>query len=150
MPESDVTISLREITRETLDAVLNLKVTPEQEGYVSSNAWSIAEARFKEEAWFRAIYADDIPVGFLMLEDVESLPRYFLWRLMVDAEHEGKGYGLRAVELLIDHVKTRPGATELLVSYQPGEHSPVGFYIRLGFEHTGRTVGPDLEMTLPL
>ncbi len=66
MPESNATISLREITRETLDAVLTLRVTPEQEGYVSSNAWSIAEAHFKEEAWFRAIYADDIPVGFLI------------------------------------------------------------------------------------
>ena len=70
MPNRDSTISLREITRETLRDVLRLKVAPEQEKFVATNAVSIAQAHFyPETAWFRAIYADDTPVGFVMIEE---------------------------------------------------------------------------------
>ena len=47
------------------------------------------------------------------------------------------GFGRRALESFIDHVRTRPNATELFTSYVPGEGSPGPFYIRLGFEETG-------------
>ena len=42
-----------------------------------------------------------------------------------------------AIELLIEHVKTRTGATELGVSCVPGEGSPCPFYEKLGFAYTG-------------
>ena len=38
--------------------------------------------------------------------------------------------------MLTDQVRAE-GATELLVSYVPGEGDPEGFYRRLGFEPTG-------------
>ena len=75
MPDSktslgiEATVCLREITQETVNSILNLRVTKEQEQFVASNAVSIAEAHFSEDAWFRAIYADETPVGFLMLSD---------------------------------------------------------------------------------
>lgn len=144
------TVSLREITKETVNSVLNLSVTKEQEQFVASNAVSIAEAYFSTAAWFRAIYADETPVGFLMLSDQPDKGEYFLWRFMVDAQHQGKGYGRRALELLIEHVKTRPNAKELFLSHVPGPGSPEGFYHRLGFEHTGEQAGEELVMKLTL
>jgi diamine N-acetyltransferase len=77
---------------------------------VASNAESIAEAYFSKEAWFRAVYADETPVGFVMLHDDPREHRYYLWRFMIAGGHQGKGYGRRAMELLIEHVKTRSGA----------------------------------------
>ena len=146
----EATLSLREVTQETVNSILNLRVTKEQEQFVASNAISIAEAYFSEDAWFRAIYADETPVGFLMLSDQSDKGEYFLWRFMVDVQHQGKGYGSRALELLIDHVKTRPNAKELFLSHVPGTGSPEGFYRRLGFEHTGEQVGDELVMKLTL
>lgn len=35
-------------------------------------------------------------MGFVMLDDNPEEQEYFLWRLMVDAEHQGRGYGRRA------------------------------------------------------
>jgi diamine N-acetyltransferase len=147
-PEAQV--SLREITSETVWAICNLSETlPEtQQRMVAPNAISIAEAHFSEHAWFRAIYADETPVGFLMLYDDPEEPRYFLWRLMVAAPHQGKGYGRQAMKLLIDHVRARPGATELLVSYVPIEGGPEGFYRKLGFEPTGEMLGHEVMMSL--
>ncbi len=136
-PKTGARISLREVTAETVRTVCDLSVAPDQRRLVASNAESIAEAYFTEEAWFRAVYADETPVGFLMLHDDLEKPSYYLWRFMIAEEHQGKGYGRRAMELLIEHVKTRPMAEELLLSYVPGEASPEGFYRRLGFEPTG-------------
>ena len=56
----------------------------------------------------------------------------------------------RALELLIDHVKTRPNAKELFLSHVPGTGSPESFYCKLDFEHTGEQVGEELVMKLTL
>jgi diamine N-acetyltransferase len=79
------TVELREITRDSLPAVLDLAVEPEQQQYVATNARSIAEAHFEPRAWFRAVYADGVPVGFVM--DFRDPP------FMIDAALQGKGYG---------------------------------------------------------
>ena len=135
---SDSTTTLREVTDENLFPVLKLNVAETQKRFVAPNDVSIAQAYFaRERAWFRAIYADETPVGFLMLSDEPQKPEYFLWRLMVDAKYQGMGFGFKAMKLLIAHVKTRPGAAELLTSYVPGEGCPEPFYRKVGFEETG-------------
>ena len=117
---------------------MKLNVADAQKNFVAPNANSIAEASFSNEAWFRAIYAGEEPVGFVMLHADEKKPEYFLWRLMIASEHQGKSYGYQAMELVIDHVKSLPGAVELLTSYVPGEGNPSHFYSKLGFEETGQ------------
>ena len=62
-------VTLREVTGDTVRAVCRLQVGPGQERFVASNAISIAEAYFEPKAWFRAIYAGEEPVGFVMLYD---------------------------------------------------------------------------------
>ncbi len=130
-------VSLRKITKETLRDVLTLSVAPGQEEFVASNAVSIAQAHFHEDAWFRAIYDGATPIGFVMLSDIPEKAEYFLWRMMVDRNHQRRGYGKRALELLVEHVRTRPGATHLHVSYKVGDGSPEEFYRRFGFIPTG-------------
>ena len=50
-------VTLREVTQETVNSILNLRVTKDQEQFVASNAVSIAQAHFSEDVWFRATYA---------------------------------------------------------------------------------------------
>jgi len=147
---SDSVVSLREITGDTVRAICDLSVRDDQKGFVASNAVSIAQAHFSKQAWFRAVYAGETPVGFVMLSDDPKKPEYFLWRLMIDARFQGCGYGRRALELVIEHVRTRPGATELLTSVVQGEGSPQGFYERLGFALTGAREDDEAVMRLPL
>ena len=49
-----------------------------------------------------------------------------------------------------EHVRTRPGATELLLSFVPGQVDPEPFYLGLGFERTGTMHDDEHEMSLPL
>jgi hypothetical protein len=85
-----------------------------------------------------------------MLYDDPVQPQYFLWRLMIDARYQGHGFAWRAVQQLVDYVRTRPGAKELLVSHGQGEGSPAWFYARLGFTYTGEEDDGELIMRLPL
>lgn len=150
-PGPDAAVSLREITKETLRPFLNMKVADSQKNMVANNAVSIAQAHFDEHAWFRGIYADETPVGFIMLYDDPEEPVYFLWRLMVAEEYQGLGYGRKAVDQLVAYVRTRPHATELKVSHVkevPG--NPGLFYEKLGFEYTGEEEGNELVMRLAL
>jgi len=146
----DSVVALREITAETVREICRLSVRDGQDEFVAPNAVSIAEAYFSPEAWFRAIYAGGTPVGFLMLADDPEDKEYYLWRMMVDARYQGMGFGRRAMELLIEHVRTRPGAAELCTSVVQAEGGPQGFYEKLGFRLTGEYDDDQAVMKLVL
>jgi diamine N-acetyltransferase len=142
---------LREITRDTLGAILKLKVAAAQERFVASNAVSIAQAYFYPGvAWFRGIYAGEEPVGFVMLELYPDKQEYGLWRFMIDERHQGRGYGARAIAQVVEHVRGLPGAKELITSVVPGEGSPGPFYQGLGFTFTGEVQHGEHVMRLEL
>lgn len=141
VPSKTALVTLREITRETVREICNLKVTPDQNRFVAPVAVSIAQAYFEPKAWFRAIYADDIPVGFLMVYRNEEAHEYFLWRMLMDARYQRMGFGRQAMTLLIAEVRTWPGAEAFYVSYVPEKDGPKRFYQGLGFEPTGQMEG---------
>lgn len=144
------TVTLREITAATVRAICALDVAPGQRGFVAPNSVSIAQAHFEPKAWFRAVYADETPVGFVMLSEDPDAGEYYLWRFMIADGHQGAGYGRRALDLVVEHVRALPGARELLSSYVPGEHGPRGFYLRYGFEETGEVEGDERVIRLAL
>lgn len=144
-------VSLREVTKDNLRQVFRLKVSPRQESFVASNAVSLAQAYFdRDNAWFRAIYADETPVGFLMLWDNPDKGEYYLWRFLLAEPYQGFGYGKRALDLLVAHVRTRPGAKELLLSCVPADDGPCPFYEKYGFSYTGAEDDGELVMRLVL
>ena len=148
----ELRVELREITPEMVHEICALSDTlPErQRAFVASNEVSLTQAQESTTAWVRAIYADGEPAGLIMIADNVEKQTYFLWRLMVAKSFQGRGIGRRAVELLIDYVRTRPGAQELLVSYVPAEDGPSGFYSRLGFVPTGQVEGKEHVASLDL
>jgi diamine N-acetyltransferase len=143
-------VTLREITADNVRAVCDLELEPGQERYVAPAATSIAEAHYEPAAWLRAIYAGDGLVGLVLLFLDQEKPEYGVWRLMIAAGHQGKGYGREAMQRVIEHVRTLPNATELLLSYVPGPGDPSGFYKALGFEETGRVEHKERVMRLTL
>ncbi len=69
---------------------------------------------------------------------------------MIDARYQGMSFGRQAMELLIEYVKRRPNATELLTSCVPKEGGPQPFYEKLGFEFTGEYEDGEAMLRLPL
>jgi diamine N-acetyltransferase len=141
----DEQVTLRELTDANRDEVLALRLAPGQDRFVSSVADSLADAEGYPQAnpWYRAVYAGDVPVGFVMLswdcvpQPPEIIGPWFLWKLLIDEHHQRRGYGREVMRMVADLVRAE-GADELLTSYVPGgEGGPEPFYARLGFAPTG-------------
>jgi diamine N-acetyltransferase len=151
-----MTVTLQEITADTVRAVTRLSVAESQKGFVSPNAVSLAQALFAPEAWYRAIYLGDELAGFVMLHD-ESLrvplparPAVGVWRFMVDARFQGQGIGRAALQLVIAHARAKGCFDVLTLSYVPGLGCPEPFYRKLGFRDTGRMDEDEVVLELPL
>jgi diamine N-acetyltransferase len=149
-------VSLREITADTVRAVIGLSVADDQRRFVADNAVSLAQALFAPEAWYRAIYCGGEVVGFVMLADESLLPappaqpEVGVWRFMIDARYQGRGIGRAALLQVIEHVRRKGVFASLELSYVPGPGCPEPFYRRLGFRHTGREDEGEIVLQLAL
>ena len=126
-------INLREITSKNLKSIIDLNVKEEQKDYVALNSVSIAQGHYSKSAWFKGIFYDDRPVGFVMLDLIEEENKCFLWRFMIDREYQGKGFGKIALTQVIDFVRSLNLYTYIATSYVPAENSAGGFYKNFGF-----------------
>ena len=150
-PTRDSILTFREVTEDNWRAVANLSLKDGQTGNLAANVWSLAEAAYSEDAWVRAIYADETLVGMLMMAIWDPDEAYYIWRFMIDGRYQNLGYGRRGVEFAIAHIRQHnPKAKQLGVMSTPPEgkisknplktvkpeDSPYKFYEKLGFKQT--------------
>jgi diamine N-acetyltransferase len=148
-------ITLRELTRDTWEECIDLDVADHQRNFVSSNLVSLAEAQFYPGTVCRAVYADEVMVGFVMYgPDAEYAPdeqgSYAFVRLMIDQHHQGKGYGRAAIAAVIEAIHNIPESRVLYTSYVPENTQAGHLYESMGFQKTGRMLDGELIVALPL
>jgi len=148
-------ISLRPITDANRQEVEALRVSPAQEQFVSNVVESLHEAAEYPgaHAMYWAVYADETPVGFVMIADEVDSPDYtpqFLWKLLIDERHQGQGYGKATLDLIVEYFRGRPGVEAMTTSAVPGEGSPVTFYERYGFVRTGEIHDGEIVLRLTI
>jgi diamine N-acetyltransferase len=85
-----------------------------------------------------------------MIGDDDETPEYFIWRFMIGEPYQGRGYGRQAIQRLVEYIKTRPGATELLVSCGEGPGSPKEFYLKQGFVPTGEVWDEEIALRMAI
>ena len=130
-------VELRPITRDNLWAVVDLKLHPGQEGFVADNVDSIANAYVEPTFVPLAVYAGDELVGFAMYGQHPRTGAWWLIRLMIDREHQGKGYGRAASEAVITMMAEGVGCEEIVTSFVPENAAAARLYASLGFRPTG-------------
>jgi diamine N-acetyltransferase len=145
---TDPNVSLRPVDDDNVQAVIDLSVADDQRDFVAPNVKSLAQAFATTKVWVRAVYAEDVPVGFVMLSDDDEKPRYYLWRFMIDAKHQRQGIGREAMGLVHEYVRSRPGGDRIYLSYVPEDGGPEEFYKSLGYEDTGIEHDGELEAVL--
>lgn len=135
-------------------AVEALKVAEDQRQYIASNRESLKTAE-KEKTVARpfAICADGEIVGFTMFafdldyEDPED--RYWLWRLMIDKNRQGRGYGAAAMKKIIDYFRAN-GAGHIKLSTKPTNKEALSLYHKFGFLENGEMNGKEVVLRLEL
>ena len=132
-----MTVTLRPITQENLWAVVDLKPHPGQEAFVEDNVASIANAYVEPTFVPLGVYAGEALVGFAMYGRHPVTGAWWVIRLMIDREHQGKGYGRAAMEAVIEMMAERVGCEEIVTSFVPANAVAAGLYASLGFRPTG-------------
>jgi diamine N-acetyltransferase len=145
-------VELRDIVAEDQRReLLGLRRGPGQEAYLNSIDDIFLEAEENARAvprqWAVHDAASGRLVGFTMISDGIPEPMdddlvgpYYLWKLLIDVDEQGKGYGAAVIDAVVAYVRSRPGANVLYTSCSDGPGSPRGFYLRRGFVDTGRVM----------
>lgn len=145
-------VELREITRSNWLACARLEPAPGQEGFLAPNVYSIAEWHFEPHYRPRAVCVGDEVVGFLMYcmeNDPSDAGTYWLFRLMIDARHQGKGYAWDALRLAIEEMKAA-GASRIRTMHKPENVTASRLYRRARFVEVGFLDDGDVELELDL
>lgn len=131
-------IELREITKDNFEAVLNLKVSKNQEDFVSSTVYSLAQAWvYKDTAFPFAIYVNEIPVGFIMLGYYECKNQYTLWKFLIDKQYQNKGYGKKALQLAVKYLSETFNVSAIYTGVALENEISKNLYQSIGFKATG-------------
>ena len=143
-----MTITLRPITQDNWRVCLQLDTTEAQRRFVASVAHSLAQAYV--EPWWTplAIYADEIPVGFVMYRQLPGTDIAWIQRIMIDARHQHKGYGQMAMEAVISRIRQQESGREIRLSYHPDNTVAAHLYERWGFRPTGELQGGEIVVRL--
>ena len=146
-------ISFRKITEDNFAAIIQMK-RPDDEKFVASNVYSLAQAWLYREAgdvYPFAIYHGETPVGFMMLDEDTEERCLVIWRIMFPEEHQGKGYGTQAIEQIIQMAKDSGKYDFIILDYVPENKIAKHVYEKLGFLQTGEIVNNgEIEMKLVL
>ncbi len=144
-------IELKKITWDNWMECLKLKVTKEQENFVASNTFTMAQSfvalsNNEIPPMTLAITKDHTVIGLTMLLYVTAEentdgddPCYDICRFMIDKDHQGKGYGKESFEIILNHIKTFPlgQANDIYLSYEPENTVAKNLYASFGFVETG-------------
>ncbi len=151
-------MELRPVTADNWEALIKLKVSEEQSHFVASNLYSIAEAQFgyEEEGHWNfypfGAYVNGEPVGFVMysLNPNHSRFQAFIMRLMVDQHFQGKGYGRRIMQFVLDDFHKNEQIKNVGISYEPENAAARKLYASLGFIEPGELVDGETLAVLTL
>jgi histidinol dehydrogenase len=153
--EAPAAFEVRAVTDANVDELIKLKISEEHKRFVASVAKSLAQASVRPAARPLGLYADGLPVGFLLLWDARRDPdledradELYIWRLMIDARCQGQGHGQAAMRWVIEEAR-RMGVARIGLSHVP-ENTVGKFYERFGFRYTGKVNDGEHEMVLPL
>jgi len=143
-----MTITLRDITRENFNRCIELVVREEQKSFVATNVYSIAQSRVEPTFVPQAIYDGEEMVGFVMYGYDPEENCYYVGRLMIDKNQQGKGYGRAAMREAIRRMRKQPDCREIALSIEPENVTAQKLYESLGFVKTGEVAHGEEVMRL--
>ena len=140
-------VEIVELNAENWFDCCELEVSEEQKEYIEPNAISISQSKFETTLKPYAIYAEEKVVGFLMYNSVqEELDGYWVYRIMVDKQFQGKGIGKAATKLMMAEMTKSLNAQKIIVGYHPKNLGAHNLYASLGFIDNGDRFGKEMAV----
>lgn len=149
-------LARRLVARDEVVALIRLAVREDQRGLVAGNAATLAQVAYEPAAAVWGLWEGEapsgVPVGLIaMIDPREALldpgddPKAaFLWRLMIDASHQGRGFGAAALAEVEAQARDW-GLARIATSAVDREDGALPFYLRHGYHRTGRVLDGEIE-----
>lgn len=131
-------VTLREICKDNWEECCKLRLATHQGGLVAPNLFSIMDSGTEAEFVQMGIYADAHMVGYVMYGLDPDDGEYWLYRILIDQNHQGMGYGKAAVEEAIQQMKERHNCHVIYAGYMPQNNVAGALLMGLGFRRTGQ------------
>ncbi|MED0970941.1 GNAT family N-acetyltransferase [Bacillus paramycoides] len=127
-----------EVAANNWRSVAALSVTKEQQQFIESNAFSLAESLYEENGTSVGLYDEETLVGYALYgwywKKNESV---WLDRFMIDQQFQGKGYAKRFLRLLIQFLQQKFECKIIYLSLHPDNKLAMGLYESFGFRLNG-------------
>ncbi|BDB01773.1 GNAT family N-acetyltransferase [Clostridium botulinum] len=130
-------LHLEEVTIKNWRSIVALKVNENQQNFIESNAYSLAEWKFVPDFHPKAIYDNNKLIGFAMYGYFEKETRLWLDRFMIDYKYQNKGYGKSSLELLIIVMINEYKCNKIYLSTFKDNIEAIKLYEKFGFEFNG-------------
>ncbi len=131
-------VVLREIDKEIWQECMNLVLRLEQGGLVAPHRYNTPVFAAEPEFVQYGIYSEGEIVGYAMYGRDPDDGEYWLYRLMIDQAHQGRGLGKAALEKMIQVMHERTGCKRIYAGYRPENYVAASFLWTMGFERTGQ------------
>ena len=122
-------ITLQKVDESNFLACFSLRLEAQQEKFVSHPIRSLAQAYvyYSQCTPFAVCRAGQV-VGYLMVIYDYDEEAYFIWHLMIDAQHQGRGCGRAAMERRLPiSVPSPSGLPTSSADRQPGKRGRLPF-----------------------
>ena len=146
--------SVRPVDADNLAAVMKLEVAAGQRRLVATVPVSLAQVAYEPAGRALALFDGERAVGMMLLFDArldkeKPAEQLYVWRLLVDARHQRRGFGRLAMQWVVDEARRLGLATVGLSHVDTAGHAG-SFYEALGFSYSGERDGVELKMVLDL
>ncbi|MED3571049.1 GNAT family N-acetyltransferase [Cytobacillus praedii] len=142
-------LHLETITKDNWIKAISLRVREDQEKFVASNAVSLAQLNFLNDFHAKGIYLGEEMIGFALYGMDEDDHEYWIYRMMIDQKHQGKGYGKEAIKLVIDDIKMlkEDRHKTITLSYEPTNEHAKRVYEKVGFKEIDGLIISDEQVS---
>ena len=146
-------VELRAITEDNFIDAFHLQLAPGQEAFVSHPIRSLAQAYvYRDQCQPFGIYAEEKMVGYVMVIYDYDIPEYDIWHMMIDASRQGKGYGSKALDCVMEYIRTKPFGDSDRVALTCNKNNPIArkLYESKGFVATGNEDEDEIELAMTM
>ncbi|KEK24957.1 GNAT family N-acetyltransferase [Bacillus gaemokensis] len=127
-----------EVTATNWRSVAALDVAKEQQQFIESNAFSLAESLYEENGTSVGLYDEEKLVGYAMYGWYSAKDdSVWLDRFMIDHHFQGNGYAKRFLHLLIQYLQQKFQCKKIYLSLHPENKLAMKLYESFGFHLTG-------------
>lgn len=133
-----MTLHFCEVTEKNWRSVAALNVAKDQQQFIESNAFSLAESLYEKNGTSVGLYDGEALVGYAMYGWYwEKRKSVWLDRFMIDEHYQGKGYAKRFLRILIQFLHDEFECKIIYLSLHPDNKLAMRLYESFGFRLNG-------------